>query len=59
MYNACHNRVRLSVCFVRYKEYKERMARMYVAQRFDPVFMEPNMKEYEVQVRFGLRRCAS
>jgi len=32
------------------------MARMYVTQRYDPVFIEPNMKEYEVQVRFGLRR---
>lgn len=24
---------------------------MYVTQRYDPVFVEPNMKEYEVQVR--------
>lgn len=39
--------------FSRYKSYKERMARMYVTQRYDPVFIEPNMKEYEVQVRFA------
>lgn len=39
--------------FFRYKSYKERMARMYVTQRYDPVFVEPNMKEYEVQVRFA------
>jgi len=50
----CDKRVR----FARYKAYKERMARMYVTQRYDPVFIEPNMKEYEVQVRFGLRRYA-
>jgi len=41
------------VRFARYKAYKERMARMYVTQRYDPVFIEPNMKEYEVQVRLG------
>jgi hypothetical protein len=35
------------------------MARMYVTQRYDPVFIEPNMKEYEVQVRFGFRRFAT
>uniref|UniRef100_A0A2S2QWG8 Protocadherin-15 n=1 Tax=Sipha flava TaxID=143950 RepID=A0A2S2QWG8_9HEMI len=40
----------ISVSWSRYKAYKERMARMYVTQRYDPVFIEPNMKEYEVQV---------
>lgn len=34
------------------------MARMYVTQRYDPVFIEPNMKEYEVQVRFERGRRA-
>lgn len=40
----------ICVSWSRYKAYKERMARMYVTQRYDPVFIEPNMKEYEVQV---------
>jgi hypothetical protein len=34
----------------RYKAYKERMQRMYVVPRYDPVFVEPNLKEYETQV---------
>ncbi|XP_026810458.1 cadherin-99C isoform X2 [Rhopalosiphum maidis] len=38
----------ICVSWSRYKAYKERMARMYVTQRYDPVFIEPNMKEYEV-----------
>lgn len=29
---------------------------MYITQRYDPVFVEPNMKEYEVQVRFVFGR---
>lgn len=34
----------------RYKAYKERMQRMYVVPRYDPVYVEPNLKEYETQV---------
>jgi len=26
------------------------MQRMYVVPRYDPVFVEPNLKEYETQV---------
>ncbi|XP_050437358.1 cadherin-99C isoform X2 [Adelges cooleyi] len=38
----------ICVSWTRYKSYKERMARMYVTPRYDPVFVEPNSKEYEV-----------
>ena len=34
----------------RYKAYKERMQRMYVVPRYDPVYVEPKLKEYETQV---------
>jgi len=37
----------------RYKAYKERMARMCITPRYDPVFVEPNLKEYETQVSDG------
>jgi len=38
--------------FSRYKTYKERMQRMYVVPpRYDPVYVEPSLKEYETQVR--------
>jgi len=37
-------------CDNRYKAYKERMQRMYVVPRYDPVYVEPNLKEYETQV---------
>ncbi|XP_059470524.1 cadherin-99C isoform X3 [Neocloeon triangulifer] len=40
----------LCVSWHRYKTYKERMQRMYVVPRYDPVFVEPNLKEYETQV---------
>jgi hypothetical protein len=30
------------------------MQRMYVVPRYDPVFVEPNLKEYETQVKFKL-----
>ncbi len=36
--------------YFRYKAYKERMSRMYITPRYDPVFVEPNLKEYETQV---------
>ncbi|XP_065342021.1 cadherin-99C isoform X1 [Cloeon dipterum] len=40
----------LCVSWHRYKTYKERMQRMYVVPRFDPVYVEPSLKEYETQV---------
>nr|XP_050860466.1 cadherin-99C isoform X4 [Vespula vulgaris] len=40
----------ISVSWSRYKAYKERMQRMYVVPRYDPVYVEPNLKEYETQV---------
>lgn len=40
----------ICVSWSRYKAYKERMQRMYVVPRYDPVFVEPNLKEYETQV---------
>ncbi|KAG8223912.1 hypothetical protein J437_LFUL001992 [Ladona fulva] len=40
----------ICVSWSRYKAYKERMQRLYVVPRFDPVFVEPNLKEYETQV---------
>ncbi|XP_071438739.1 cadherin-99C isoform X2 [Hetaerina americana] len=40
----------ICVSWTRYKTYKERMQRLYVVPRFDPVFVEPNLKEYETQV---------
>ncbi|XP_039297705.1 cadherin-99C isoform X1 [Nilaparvata lugens] len=40
----------ICVSWSRYKAYKDRMQRMYVMPRYDPVFVEPNLKEYETQV---------
>lgn len=40
----------ICISWSRYKAYKERMQRMYVVPRYDPVFVEPNLKEYETQV---------
>ncbi|GIY66383.1 cadherin-99C [Caerostris darwini] len=34
----------------RYVAYRERVKRMYVAPRYEPVFVEPSLKEYETQV---------
>ncbi|CAH0392596.1 unnamed protein product [Bemisia tabaci] len=42
--------VYICVSWARYKAYKERMARMYHIPKYDPVFVEPNLKEYETQV---------
>ncbi|GLH14858.1 Protocadherin-15 [Gryllus bimaculatus] len=42
--------VYICISWSRYKAYKERMQRMYVVPRYDPVFVEPNLKEYETQV---------
>lgn len=42
--------VYICISWHRYKAYKERMQRMYVMPRYDPVFVEPNLKEYETQV---------
>ncbi|KAK7603537.1 hypothetical protein V9T40_003536 [Parthenolecanium corni] len=40
----------ICISWSKYKAYKERMARMYITPRYDPVFVEPNLKEYETQV---------
>ncbi|XP_039303975.1 cadherin-99C isoform X2 [Solenopsis invicta] len=40
----------ICVSWSKYKAYKERMQRMYVVPRYDPVYVEPNLKEYETQV---------
>ncbi|XP_043289461.1 cadherin-99C isoform X2 [Venturia canescens] len=40
----------ICVSWSRYKAYKERMQRMYVVPRYDPVFVETDLKEYETQV---------
>ncbi|XP_029661885.1 cadherin-99C isoform X1 [Formica exsecta] len=40
----------ICVSWSKYKAYKERMQRMYVMPRYDPVYVEPNLKEYETQV---------
>ncbi|KDR15408.1 Protocadherin-15, partial [Zootermopsis nevadensis] len=40
----------ICISWSRYKAYKERMQRMYVVPHYDPVFVEPNLKEYETQV---------
>ncbi|GFU04905.1 cadherin-99C [Nephila pilipes] len=34
----------------RYIAYRERVKRLYVAPRYEPVFVEPSLKEYETQV---------
>ncbi|GFR24588.1 cadherin-99C, partial [Trichonephila clavata] len=34
----------------RYVAYRERVKRLYVAPRYEPVFVEPSLKEYETQV---------
>ena len=34
----------------RYKYAKDRSQRMVVIPRYEPVFVEPNLKEYETQV---------
>ena len=44
-----------SVCLsqtnaTRYKYAKDRSQRMVVIPRYEPVFVEPNLKEYETQV---------
>ena len=35
---------------IRYRHSKDRAQRMVVIPRYEPVFVEPNMKQYEVQV---------
>ncbi|KAG8195587.1 hypothetical protein JTE90_002207 [Oedothorax gibbosus] len=34
----------------KYVAYRERVKRLYVAPRYEPVFVEPSLKEYETQV---------
>ena len=36
--------------YFRYRHAKDRAQRMVVIPRYEPVFVEPNNKEYEVQV---------
>ena len=36
----------------RYRHSKDRAQRMVVIPRYEPVFVEPNMKQYEVQVSY-------
>ncbi|KAG1698114.1 Cadherin-99C [Nymphon striatum] len=36
--------------YVRYTQYKDRMKRLYVIPKYEPVLVEPSMKEYETQV---------
>ncbi|KAG1664292.1 Cadherin-99C [Nymphon striatum] len=40
------------LCFQwsRYTQYKDRMKRLYVIPKYEPVLVEPSMKEYETQV---------
>ncbi|XP_054267666.1 cadherin-99C-like [Macrosteles quadrilineatus] len=40
----------ICISWSRYKAYKDRMNRVYVVPRYDPVYVEPNLKEYETQV---------
>jgi len=40
----------LLVLFAKYKYAKDRSQRMVVIPRYEPVFVEPNLKEYETQV---------
>ncbi|KAF7995558.1 hypothetical protein HCN44_006665 [Aphidius gifuensis] len=40
----------ICISWSRYKAYKDRMQRLYVVPRYDPVFVETDLKEYETQV---------
>ena len=40
----------LIILYMRYRHAKDRAQRMVVIPRYEPVFVEPNHKEYEVQV---------
>ncbi|XP_053595607.1 cadherin-99C isoform X1 [Microplitis demolitor] len=40
----------ICISWSRYKSYRERMQRMYVVPRYDPVYVETDLKEYETQV---------
>merc|ERR1719422_1503561 len=40
----------LLMVYARYRHSKDRAQRMVVIPRYEPVFVEPNMKQYEVQV---------
>ncbi|GLV33593.1 Cadherin 99C [Carabus blaptoides fortunei] len=45
--------VYICISWSKYKTYKDQMQRSYVVPtptRYDPVFVEPNLKEYETQV---------
>ena len=43
--------VYLLVLYAKYRYAKDRAQRMVVIPRYEPVFVEPNLKEYETQVR--------
>jgi len=40
----------LLVLYAKYKTHKERSQRMVIIPRYEPVFVEPHLKEYETQV---------
>ncbi|XP_034940694.1 cadherin-99C [Chelonus insularis] len=42
--------VYICISWSRYKAYRDRMQRMYVVPRYDPVYVETDLKEYETQV---------
>ena len=46
----CNKSVTLTCA--RYRHSKDRAQRMVVIPRYEPVFVEPNMKQYEVQVSY-------
>ena len=57
LFNSIFNSIYNSICIksvtsacVRYRHSKDRAQRMVVIPRYEPVFVEPNMKQYEVQV---------
>ncbi|XP_065211081.1 cadherin-99C isoform X2 [Planococcus citri] len=40
----------ICISWSRYKAYKDRISKMYITPRYDPVFVDPHLKEYETQV---------
>ena len=41
--------------FFRYRHAKDRAQRMVVIPRYEPVFVEPNLKQYEVHIVFQIQ----
>ena len=48
--SSLHTRCLTETNLTRYKYAKDRSQRMVVIPRYEPVFVEPNLKEYETQV---------